>query len=53
MNSAPKNNSGADIANSFGQFEQIQWGGVKLTKLFHCTAQLALEHDKLDYRLEP
>ena len=27
------------------QFEQIQWDGVKLTKLCRCTAQLAFEHD--------
>ena len=33
------------------QFEQTQWGGVKLTKVCRCTAQLALEHDISDYNL--
>ena len=44
----------ADIVNSFGHsLNKFSGGGVKLTKLCRCTAQLALEYDKLDYRLEP
>ena len=29
----------------WAQFEQIQWGGVRLTKLCSFTAQLVFEHD--------
>ena len=53
MNSVPQNRSGAFSKLLWTQFEQIQWGGVKLTALCRCTAQMTLQHDFSEYKLEP